>query len=217
MAIPYRRSGAVAGHLIRDGGEDVHMPNRQSAEQMDPEASLAGRIAAGDSEAWARFFDHYFTWAYQFAHRHLDGNPGDAEDLCSDILLSAAQSMHSFDPRRGSLEFWLLGLARRRLARFCRRSRRHEPMVPRVAESGTAHTDAMLTRDLVNRALASLPRRQALALVGKYVTGHSTEELAGVLGSSPKGAESLLARGRAAFREAFAALVDSASAGDSNG
>ena len=59
------------------------MPNRQSADQMDPEATLAGQIAAGDSEAWATFFDHYFTWAYQFAHRHLDGNRGDAEDLCS--------------------------------------------------------------------------------------------------------------------------------------
>jgi RNA polymerase sigma-70 factor (ECF subfamily) len=68
-------------------------------------------------------------------------------------------------------------------------------------------------RDLVNRALAGLPQRQAAALIGKYVSGYSVEELANHMRSTPKAVESLLSRARAAFRAAFQALHDSGSGG----
>lgn len=184
--------------------------------EVDPEdadEALARAVAQGDTDAWDRFFDRYSSWAYRFAYHHLDRNHADAEDLCGDVLLTAAQSIHRFDARRGTLDLWVLGVARHRLARFCRRRRRHLPLIPEAldAEESAPTTDdlldVMVTRDAVNRALASLPERQARALVGKYVEGRTVEELSRVLGATPKAVESLLSRARAAFRTTLRAIV----------
>jgi RNA polymerase sigma-70 factor (ECF subfamily) len=185
------------------------------------DTAVARRIAGGDVAAWGAFFDRCAPWAYRFAYHHLAGNHADAEDLCSDIMMAAARSIGRYDGKRGTLDVWLLGLARHRLARFCRRRRVEMPLVPDVAKAGVQAAnpvpdhaaDATLHRAVVNRALASLPQRQAAVLIGKYVTGHTVEELAAQMGSTPKAIESLLSRARAAFRCAFSALLKDGSGG----
>ena len=190
----------------------------------DADQALANAIASGDRQAWERFFDLYADWAYRFSHSHLRGNRADAEDLCSDIMMTAACSIKRFDHRRGTLDQWLLGLARHRLARFCRECRLAPPLVPELAASnpghdellGTVPNDESLLRDLVGRALGSLPARQANVLVGKYVSGYTVDELARETQSSPKVIESLLSRARAGFRSAFRRLAESGSGGESH-
>jgi RNA polymerase sigma-70 factor (ECF subfamily) len=191
----------------------------------EQDADLAWRIARGDVLAWEAFFHQYAPWAYRFAYHHLSGNQADAEDLCSEIMLTAARAIGGYSPERGSLDVWLLGVARHRLARFCRRRRIEAPFVP-ATDGGDSDADCVATdremdtaleREMVNRALASLPERQAAVLVGKYVSGHSVEELAGQMDSTPKAIESLLSRARAAFRAAFSALVADGSGGESRG
>jgi len=201
---------------------------------------LARRIAAGEVAAWDHFFDRFCDWAYRFAYYHLSANRADAEDLCSDILMTAARGIKQFDGARGTLDVWLLGIARHRLARFCRRRRLEVPLDPEPsgsqdvdarcyrprgviatsvgsrAHEGAPIEDAALTRQLVNRALASLPQRQAAVLVGKYVAGYTVEELARSNDMTPKAVESLLTRARAGFRAAFATLNES-SGGDNRG
>lgn len=187
--------------------------------------ALASRIAAGDADAWDRFFDRYSAWAYRFAYRHLGGNRADAEDLCSDILMTAARCIKQFDSARGTLDLWLLGVARHRLARFCRKRRMELPLTNEASQSrpnpdehiGLGMTETALTRHVVNCALAGLPQRQAAVLIGKYVSGYTVEEIAHSTQSTPKAVESLLARARAAFRSAFKALLDGTSGGDQNG
>ncbi|MBE9566795.1 MAG: RNA polymerase sigma factor, partial [Proteobacteria bacterium] len=153
------------------------------------DAALARRIAERDVAAWETIFDQYAPWAYRFAYHHLNGNHADAEDLCSDILMTAARSIKHFDPRRGDLDAWIRGLARHRLSRFCRQRRREFLLVPAPdAEDENPEvplsdplTEASHQRDLINRALASLPPRQAHVLIRKYVSGYSVEEMAGQL------------------------------------
>jgi RNA polymerase sigma-70 factor (ECF subfamily) len=204
------------------GAQQIGQADEQAV-SADADRSLARRISAGDAEAWQLFFDQHFSWAYRFAYHHLSGNRADAEDLCSDILLTAARSIKSYDGNRGTLDVWLLGLARHRLARFCRGRRIELPLVPEVSEPvadgriSDLPTDSSLTRILVNRALSSLPQRQAAALIGRYVSGHTVEELARSTQSTPKAIESLLSRARAAFRAAFAALLNDTPGGDSHG
>ena len=204
-------------HIDRQNG------SAPDAESHDGDEALARRIAAGDTDAWDGFFEHYAPWAYRFALRHLAGNHADAEDLCSDILMTAARSMKQFHRARGTLDAWLLGVARYRLARFCRRRRLELPLIPEIAAAAnpgpaTADAgDAALTRDLVNRALACLPQRQAAVLVGKYVAGYTMDELARSTRTTRKTVESLLTRARAGFRSAFQALLDGTSGGDRRG
>ena len=186
-----------------------------SVDVADSDEALARLIAAGDTDAWDRFFDRYSSWVYRFAYRHLNGNHADAEDLCSDIMLSAAKSIGKFDSRRGDLDAWVFGLARHRLSRFCRSRRIELPLIPDIIDQSSdsdstfpSMADDFHTKDVVNRALASLPERQSNALVAKYVEGYTTDELARRIQSSPKAVESLLVRARAAFRSAFNSLLD---------
>lgn len=190
------------------------------AEVTNTGEALARSIAAGDTEAWDRFFDQYSPWVYRFAYAHLNGNHADAEDLCSDIMLTAAKSISKFDPGRGELDVWVRGVARHRLARFCRSRRMELPLIPDLVDgssdsetTSSGLSDQVHVRDVVNRALACLPERQASALIAKYVEGRSTDELARQHQSSPKAIESLLVRARTAFRSAFNRLLDGSPGG----
>lgn len=197
-----------------------HRASDHGTYQADTDGAMARRIAAGDVDAWDRFFDRFSPWAYRFAYRHLDGNRADAEDLCSDILLMAARSIGKFDESRGDLDVWVHGLARHRLSHFCRAHRIDLPLIPEIVDQSinsetpsSSLADQAQARDVVNRALACLPERQAAALVGKYVEGYTTDELAAQSQSSPKAIESLLVRARTAFRSAFTRLLDGSPGG----
>jgi RNA polymerase sigma-70 factor (ECF subfamily) len=190
----------------------------------DADEALARRIAAGDVNAWEQFFNHYIAWTYRFAYSHLNGNRADAEDLCSDILMTAAKNIRQFNRARGTLDLWLLGIARHRLAHFCRSRKIELPLIPEImveeADSDTSiaevSSEAALLRDVVNRALASLPARQAAVLIGKYIEGYSVDELATSAETTSKAIESLLSRARAAFRLAFTALMREGLGGSKN-
>ncbi|MCE5198057.1 MAG: sigma-70 family RNA polymerase sigma factor [Armatimonadota bacterium] len=187
-----------------------------SVDTIEADEALAHRIGLGDTDAWDRFFDRYSSWAYRFAYYHLGRNHADAEDLCSDIILTAAKSIGKFNPKRGDLDAWVHGLARNRLARFCRSRRIELPLIPDFVDqssdsesTSSGLSDKVQMQDVVNRALACLPERQAAALIAKYVEGYTTDELAQRIQSSPKAAESLLVRARASFRSAFNRLLGS--------
>ncbi len=193
-----------------------------NAQWIDQDEALAQAIAEGGADAWDQFFKRYSSWVYRFAYRHLGGNHADSEDLCSDIIMTAAASIGKYDSKRGGLDAWVHGLSRNRLSRFCRSHRIELPMIPDIIDqSSNSETtrcglaDRAQIKDVVNRALANLPERQATALVAKYVEGYTTNELAKSIGSSPKAVESLLVRARAAFRTAFNSLSGGAG-GDSD-
>jgi RNA polymerase sigma-70 factor (ECF subfamily) len=207
-----------------DGIDVSHSAGMPCSAADDTDQALATAVASGDRQAWERFFDVYGDWAYRFSYSHLGGNRADAEDLCSDIMMTAACSIKRFDHRQGTLDQWLLGLARHRLAGLCRERRLALPVVPELAASnpgtdevvGNVPTDESLIRDLVGRALSSLPARQAAVLIGKYVSGYTVDELARETRSSSKAVESLLSRARAGFRAAFRRLAGSGSGGESH-
>jgi RNA polymerase sigma-70 factor (ECF subfamily) len=189
-------------------------------ETPDCDTALARRISGGDVQAWDEFFNRYSGWAYRFAYGHLNGNHADAEDLCSDILMVAAGSIGKYDATRGSLDVWLLGIARHRFARFCRRRHLELPTVPEAAIGSEQDdrdlesiTNDMLTRESVNRALASLPERQSTVLIEKYVEEYSMEEIARIEGTTPKAIESLLSRARRSFRAALETVIEVAERG----
>lgn len=185
-----------------------------STDSRDSDESLARAVVGGDLDAWDAFFDRFLPWTYRFAFYHLRMNHADAEDLCSDILETGAKSIGKYDATRGGLDVWMLGLARHRLARFCRRRHMEVPETPEVIESAAQRSipenriaDQVLTRDQVHRVLASLPERQSAVLVGKYLQGYSVDELAGILETTPKAVEMLLRRARHAFRAAFCTMT----------
>jgi len=182
-----------------------------AAEPANPDDMLAKAVAGGDTDAWERLFDRFLHWAYRFAYYHLGQNKADAEDLCSDILHAAARSIGGYNANRGSLDIWMLGVARHCLIRLYRRRRIEIPETAEFIESAieaggsgpSASESLILARDQIHRILASMPERQSTVLIGKYLEGYSVGELASKLETTPKAVEMLLRRARNAFRAAF--------------
>ena len=182
---------------------------------------LAARLLRGEAHAFDQFFNEYYPKLYRFVKRRLPGDVTAAEDVAQAALCRALESLHTF---RGeaSLMTWLCTLCRRELGSRWRETgaagrtalAEDDPEVRAALESLlAAESGAPLlsagraeVRESICAALDYLPSAYADILEWKYVHDLSVAEIASRLGRSPKAAESLLTRARAAFREAFTLL-----------
>ena len=74
---------------------------------------LMGLVDAKDPNAFEVFYDRHGGAAYSLAHR-IVGDPGMAEDVTQEAFLSMWRSKARFDPARGSVRSWALGIVRNR-------------------------------------------------------------------------------------------------------
>jgi RNA polymerase sigma-70 factor (ECF subfamily) len=182
---------------------------------------LQRRLQSGERAAGAELVERHLAPLYEFVHYRVGGDRATVEDVVQDTFVVALATIGSFDGR-SSLHGWLCGIAKNKL-RGERRKRRPQPLAD-VLEESDAEIDAILaeldredlperaleareTRELVGAALASLPLDYRAALIGKYVDGKSTAELALETGKGVKAAESLLFRAREAFARVFQLLA----------
>lgn len=156
----------------------AEQPMEASSDDAD-DASLVESAAKGDSDAFTRLFDRYYSMIHAFAYR-LSLCSSDAEDIAQETFINAARSLRSF---RGESSFknWLYRIAanatedlRRRKARQSRlagelESSAGEPGRPQD-HAGLAEALAALADDL----------RQAIVLV--YYEGLNHAEAARIIG-----------------------------------
>jgi RNA polymerase sigma-70 factor (ECF subfamily) len=96
-------------------------------------------------------------------------NPADAEDLVQEMWLGALRSAHSFEGR-ATLQAWLRGILRRRMAdRFRRRRLHSELQEESLASADQDVSERFATCEMAVRALRLMPElsaleREALAL-----------------------------------------------------
>lgn len=200
---------------------------RRTTTNIDDDRALARRMLAGDERAFDRFFDRFFPALYRFALRRVDGNEDAAEEVAQAAVCTGIRRLESW---RGeaSLFTWLCTICRREIHdRFTRRKRagatvelaedRADVRAALESLGATLETpaDTALRHDLARLvwiALDRLPSRYGRALEWKYIEDRSVRDIAARLRLSEKAAESLLTRSRNAFRDAFDALVESATA-----
>jgi RNA polymerase sigma-70 factor, ECF subfamily len=131
----------------------------------------------------------------------------DAEDITAEVFVTAMESWasasHRYEPR-----LWLLGVARRKVADFLRRRKRHPEVlqcdlgaVTMPGAAASAETDMLRNenRRLTRAVLHTLKDDQREALLLKYIEGLTVSEISVVLRRSPAAVNSLLQRARAAF------------------
>ena len=123
----------------------------------------------------------------------------DAEEVVQDALLRAHCALDAFDPRRGTLRSWLVGVTanrarqvRRGLARYGRflARMRREPYV--AAGPPTTHGDLEFAR----RRLAALPAREREAFVLVEVEELSSDEAGRIMRISGSTVRVLVNRAR---------------------
>ena len=149
---------------------------------LSDEALLAG-LTFGDPEAGRAFVRRFQSRVFGLALAIMR-DPVLAEDIAQEAFLRAWKHGQSYDPRRGTVAAWLLRITRN-LAIDALRLRRAEVMDPDAlaamapADEGSVEEAAMTsaTAATVRRALRSLPKEQARALMLAAFYGRTAEEI----------------------------------------
>jgi RNA polymerase sigma factor (sigma-70 family) len=148
------------------------------------EALLAG-FATGDPGAAGAFVRRFQSRVVGLASL-ITHDAADAEEVAQDAFVRAWRYAASYDPRRGSVPGWLLGIVRNvAVDRVRMSSRRKETAFEDVPGDGRAEqladtADAIADRDAaapVVTALRALPAEQREALVAVTLYGLTAREL----------------------------------------
>jgi RNA polymerase sigma-70 factor (ECF subfamily) len=76
---------------------------------------LQSRFVAGDPAALRQAYDRYARVVYAIALRRLCEHH-DAEDVTQQVFVRAWRGRETFDPARGALGAWLVGITRRQIS-----------------------------------------------------------------------------------------------------
>jgi RNA polymerase sigma-70 factor (ECF subfamily) len=127
-----------------------------------------------------------------------------AEDVNQEVWLLAIEQFDRFDPGRGRVRDWLLGIARHRALRRHRRapdrSLEARPDGPSDALPPPELLEGVERAGVVRAALLCLEEDRRRVLLDKYAEGLSVAEISARTGRSTKSVESLLSRARDQLR-----------------
>ncbi|HSE41115.1 MAG TPA: sigma-70 family RNA polymerase sigma factor [Acidobacteriota bacterium] len=184
--------------------------------------ALVQRMLKGEETAFDEFFTAYSPGLYRFALARLNKNEDYAEEIVQITLCKAISKLKTY---RGeaALFSWLCTFCRHEISAYYKRNRINPqpqllddtPDIRAALESlrsSTVDDPAEATRKkelvrMVHVALDCLPRHYGDALEWKYIEGFSISEIAAKLRVSNRAVESILARARAAFRDAFVSVT----------
>ncbi len=142
-------------------------------------AARPAPAALTDEASLRSAYDAHGPLVYSFCRRTLGDER--AKDVTQEVFVSAWRARHRFDPAKGSLAGWLMGITKNRLIDNVRAEKRHSdrraddadrdiPVDPAVDRIG----DRMLVAD----ALRILPDRSRRAIELAYIEGLTHQEIA---------------------------------------
>lgn len=145
--------------------------------------AVAARWAAGDPRALELAYEQFGSLVFTFCVRAL-GDRDAAADCTQETFVSAWRSRDRFDPARGALAAWLMGVARYRVLDAHRaRARTPAPVLDAGAEHAEvaaveAHDEQLAQRLLVAHALETLDGRARQVVELAYYSDLTHTEIA---------------------------------------
>lgn len=174
--------------------------------ERQDDARIAERLLARDEAALRTVIEHYGGTVFGMARRVIT-DPTMAEEVAQDTFLALWRRPGAFDPERGTLRSFLLGVARNKSVDLVRK----EESLKRTKESlyveaQTAQTLVEPGRDVDDRhavkvALGQLSEVQRQALVLAYFGGRTYREVAEELDIPEGTAKTRLRDGLTKLRE----------------
>lgn len=147
-------------------------------------------MARKDAAAFEVYYDRHGGAAYSLAHR-IVGDPQAAEDVTQEAFLSIWRSRARYDPTRGSVRAWTLGIVRNRAIDALRREGGRAPKLDLDDEAALERKEAperteaeALRRETarqVRGALGALPTEQSQVIELAYFGGFTHSEIARML------------------------------------
>jgi RNA polymerase sigma-70 factor, ECF subfamily len=163
----------------------------KNALQRLADEDLMPLVAQKDPVAFEVFYDRHGGAAYSLAYR-IVGDATSAEDVTQEAFLSIWRSRARYDPTRGSVRAWALGIVRNRAIDALRREGGRAPRLDLDDEAALERREAperteaeALRRETarqVRGALGALPNEQSKVIELAYFGGFTHSEIARMLG-----------------------------------
>jgi RNA polymerase sigma-70 factor (ECF subfamily) len=174
---------------------------RRSAD--DEDVALATAFVAGDEQALRSAYDRWGGLVHAFCVRSL-ASRADAEEATAQVFVNAWRGRTGFDPSKGSLAGWLLGIARRVVADICSAAARErqlrEALEQTRQEQEDTTPDQLVDRLLVADAMAQLRPEQRQAVGLAFYDGLTHSQVASTMGLPLGTTKTHIRRGLAVLR-----------------
>lgn len=149
------------------------------------DARVARAWTSGDEDALAQAWKRFGGLVFNYCLRSL-GDREAAADCTQETFVGAWRSRERYDPTKGSLAGWFIGIARYKVAD----AHRSAPRVPSPVAEATERPDAtagaaddrLADRLLVTHALSDLPERARQVIELAFYSDLSQTEIATTLG-----------------------------------
>jgi len=163
-----------------------------------------------DPDAFGDLVDRHSGALHRYVARRL--GPDDAEDLVSEVFVTAHRTRDRFDPSRGAVRPWLFGIATNLVHRHRRAEARRLDALARLAGRAPAGPEEPEPRTAAERAaLATALRRMKTehrdALFLHAVAGLTIEEIGEAMGAPSGTVKAWLHRARAIGAEHMTAMM----------
>src|SRR5687768_10600685 len=165
------------------------LSGRQQSYANLADEELMDRAGQGDATAFSVIYDRHSTAAYSLAYR-MCGRKGAADDVMQEAFLSLWRAGARYDPKRGSVRTWVLGIVHNRAIDALRRSTVHdsrrasdEGIEERFEARDRTDVEAVRRGDAVQvrHALDTLPADQLRVIELAYFGGFTHTEIAEML------------------------------------
>jgi RNA polymerase sigma-70 factor, ECF subfamily len=157
-----------------------------------------------ENELRAAFEDHKDA-VYRFAWRMMNSAPA-AEDVAQDVFLSLLRQPARFDPERGQLRSFLLGITRNLVLKRWRDEYRWEELNDERFPAKPLTTEPNTIAEIVGEAVRSLPPLQREVLILAEYEELALDEIARAVDSEIGTVKSRLHRARENLRRILAPL-----------
>ncbi len=170
---------------------------------------LLRMMQLGDEDAFTMLYRRRQGGIYRFV-LEMSGSASLAEDVTQEVFMALIRDNRGYDPSRGSLGAYLLGMARHHALRLIKRDRTYVSISQTWDGSGDStdltplspenpHSEMSRRESIhwVQQAILSLPEHYREAVVVCDLNEMSYEDAASVLGCSVGTVRSRLHRGRA--------------------
>ena len=166
-------------------------------------------LAQGDADTWRKILSRMIPQLYQMFMRRWP-NPALAEELVQKTVFDAVRGREGFDRTKGSVEQWLIAIAKNNLALEMRR-RANRPAINgdiagylEVIDSEPLPDEVIEKQEtaaIIRKAMESLESKARKVLRAKYIESLSARQIGRQMGITEKAVHSLLYRARISLRE----------------
>jgi RNA polymerase sigma factor (sigma-70 family) len=166
--------------------DDAHLDPEAVGDDVDwpaaSEAELRVGFARGDEACLQEVFRRSAPLIYTIAYRAL-GSSSDGEEITQEVFVSAWRARGNYQPEKGSLSGWLIGIARHRIADRQRARGRDLRLVQAVTKQTDVQVQPEALSTLIDRIVLTdeidqLPHPRGTILKLAFWEGRSYPQIA---------------------------------------